>query len=503
METFLLIVALAVAATAYWPILHSYFFKDDLLCLFRLANDGVGALMAEPGGGHLALVRNGVFALFHWLFGLRAEWYFASVLATHLLNVALLFVVLRRLTGSAWLACAAAALWGACPVLEGALGWYAVYGQVLGATCLLAVLVSLAGYVRARRMTDGWTAAGWLAALVVGAACFGTGIAAAVVFPVVAILVGGRRGFSGPARRVLYAIPLAVAVVFAAKVVQERFAAPDLPVEAILLGGMAVSIPAVLAMTGHLVGTGAVALLTGGPFGGLEYPHLGAIVVLIAAALLVGGAGVRCRREERRVLAAWLVLAVATYGIVAAGRALLFRAFGFSLVQAAAEPRYHYAATVPITMVLAMAIRQFATGRLRVVVASVVVTLAAAGAVRSSQRIDLHEEARREVGRALEELQAAAARVPPGGVVVIQNHPLQSTGVMMRLAEGVPFPGLLGVFVIFFPDDAIDGRPVRFAVLPGSPAHAIRTGRTPHLVLAPLATRRRGDGTPHTPGTAA
>jgi hypothetical protein len=43
------------------------------------------------------------------------------------------------------LAVLAAAVWGINPINEGALGWYAVYGQVLATTCILIILVRFAG----------------------------------------------------------------------------------------------------------------------------------------------------------------------------------------------------------------------------------------------------------------------------------------------------------------------------------------------------------------------
>ena len=53
------------------------------------------------------------------------------MLLTHAVNVLLLERAIRGFTGDLVLSCVGAVLWGTCPVLEGALGWYSAYGQVL------------------------------------------------------------------------------------------------------------------------------------------------------------------------------------------------------------------------------------------------------------------------------------------------------------------------------------------------------------------------------------
>src|SRR5262249_62288224 len=81
---------------------------------------------------------------------MQPEPYFWIVLLTHLLNVWLLFRVLRNVTGSLALGCFGATLWGTSPAQVGTLGWYSVYGQVLVATVLLVVLGGVTARAAAR-----------------------------------------------------------------------------------------------------------------------------------------------------------------------------------------------------------------------------------------------------------------------------------------------------------------------------------------------------------------
>src|SRR5262245_33602099 len=128
----LALVAALVAVAASAPLLRVYFCTDDFEHLYRFANYGPTlAVLAAPHGGHLCLVRNPVFAFNYALFGMHAAWFFATVLVTHVANVLLLFAFVRRVTGSASLACFGAVMFAVSPANAGTLGWYSVYGHAL------------------------------------------------------------------------------------------------------------------------------------------------------------------------------------------------------------------------------------------------------------------------------------------------------------------------------------------------------------------------------------
>jgi hypothetical protein len=139
-----LLIAVAASAAAYAPITANYFHSDDFLILQGLVNRPFLRFVLEPGAGHVYVGRNLLYWMFWSAFGPEPAYHLAAVLLTHLLNVALLYGVVRRLTGSARLACFGATLWGIAPAHEGSLGWYAVYGHVLVATLLLVVLGGMA-----------------------------------------------------------------------------------------------------------------------------------------------------------------------------------------------------------------------------------------------------------------------------------------------------------------------------------------------------------------------
>src|SRR5262245_14058488 len=99
------LVATLGALLAAAPVLLVYVHDDHLLHLCQIANFGPLEFITTPNAGHMYLVRNSVFFLNFWVFGMHAGAYLAGLVATHVANVLLLFLLVRRLTGSARIAC--------------------------------------------------------------------------------------------------------------------------------------------------------------------------------------------------------------------------------------------------------------------------------------------------------------------------------------------------------------------------------------------------------------
>jgi hypothetical protein len=169
----------ACALFAWAPLLDNYFKGDDFVHLYDLATKPFLRLLVLPYAGHVYTVRNTVFDVMFRLFGTDPRPYFWSALLTHALNALLLYGAIRRFAGSVVLACFGATLWATSPVLEEALGWYSVYGQVLCTAIMLGVLWSLGGKLTTGAVVSTRTALGWAALLFAGSTCFGTALALA------------------------------------------------------------------------------------------------------------------------------------------------------------------------------------------------------------------------------------------------------------------------------------------------------------------------------------
>jgi hypothetical protein len=489
MTRLLPLLPLALAAIVYAPVTRHYFFADDFLHLYRLANQPLVESIVEPFAGHLYLVRNAVFALLHSLFDVDPRGYFAAMLVTHLANVWLLYGVILVFTGSGLLACAGAALWGTAPVLAGVLGWYAVHGAALVATALLLFLRDLGRHARDGRGPGPGRIALWFLLLLAAATCWGTGIAVALVAPVVAWIVLPATPAARRAVVVLAALWVAVPLLYLADhwlwmrvyggrtgigFVLDQWRQPLAPAE-MLLG---------------LVGHGIAALHLGFLWPSGDAPSVAWWTAVGAYAASVVGVLVAGSAPCRRAVLALLLSVAATYGAIAAGRGNLYVLSGPTATpfSTGGNARYHYLGTMLLVVITCVAASAAASRpRLPAWVGwTLVGTLLAALAIvpfRRDWRMDDWSTQRRETAAVLGAIRQAALAQPPGSDVRIQNQPFAPVGMLVTPAD---FPGWAAAFVIFFPDDTVEGRRVHFVVSTPEELGAARDSRRmADLLVAP------------------
>src|SRR5690349_17892616 len=90
-ERVLLLVPVAVAAVVYAPVLRNYFVQDDFLNFYHIRNYGLVRFLLTVHGGHSLVTRNFIWWVLYELAGMRPQVFFATMLATHLAVVGLLF----------------------------------------------------------------------------------------------------------------------------------------------------------------------------------------------------------------------------------------------------------------------------------------------------------------------------------------------------------------------------------------------------------------------------
>ncbi len=167
------------------------------------------------------------------------------------------------------------------------------------------------------------------------------------------------------------------------------------------------------------------------------------------------------------MLLAFLVLALACYTSVAAARAMLFAGLPpRDLIRAfAAATRYHYLAQVSIAVIASLVLAEVGR-RLQwswttngLILGVWAVWALVGGALLSSPSdhfadfADRFARYRTLLAEIRERMVQEVREHPPGSTVCLRNQP-------MSLSAG--FPGSVGVFVLFYPDDEIEGRRVYF-----------------------------------------
>src|SRR5262245_37898448 len=94
-----------LAAVVFHPLIRNYFFADDFLHLYQIAEWSPLHFVLEPYAGHVYLIRNALFWTLARTVGPEPAPYFWLALLTHLLNVALLYRVVWVAFASDRLAC--------------------------------------------------------------------------------------------------------------------------------------------------------------------------------------------------------------------------------------------------------------------------------------------------------------------------------------------------------------------------------------------------------------
>lgn len=451
-------IGVPVALTAIFalPITRNYFFGDDLLTLYKIANEPLPQVLLAPYGGHVLIVRNAITAALYAAAGPEPYPYYVLAVLTHLVNVALLAILIRGLTGNAALACVGSAWWGTAPIIEGTIGWFAVYGHALATTILLAILLLL---LRAERKGRLSRAALLLAGigLWAGSTSFGIGLALVALMPLIAWLLLSAGAVR---RRAVAGFLVALVLVPLLYAGAQRLAfwlygrAPQMPAVAMLLRRVA----AIADLTGAMFAYGLEHLVLGPLASGRATPRWWLVGLLLAG---IAGATWSAAPRARRAMLAFALLALGTYGIIAAGRVQFY---GFKRLIVSAD-RYHYVAPLALTVLLCMALAQLAPRMARrpwlgrALFVGALVGLTASLAWRPP--INNFPWPRRQAAEALAAMHEIIRRAPPGADVYLANQPFRGVGpLVIRNPRG--FPGWAALFAIYHPANELEGRRVFF-----------------------------------------
>lgn len=455
-----ILVPVLLTAFIFWPITRNYFFGDDLLAVYETIHKSLLRLLVEPYGGHAMATRNLIYLLLYQLFGPNPGAYYLIVLLTHLLNVGLLFLIIRGLT-STRLACFGATLWGAASVNEGALGWYQAYGVVLAVTAQLWIVHRLVRIRRTGRLSR-LEVLSWGLLLVGASTCFGTGIAITVAMPGVAWLL---LPATSTRRRATIGLVLAAVCVAAGYFGFQQLARhlfPELP-RMNMLNAALVRWPTVLLVASLMMMHGLAGLLLG------PLAHLASVggwgewALSITAVVAAGTAFVVASADTRRLMLACLLPFGIGYLMIAAGRAAFWAAAGQKLIM---QEHYHY--TAPLSLAILTALILADRGRrwrLSAATANIILALwlmtFAAVQLTAGRPIDHHDRERELADKDLAQIEAVVLSQPVGSDVYIRNRLFSGVGPFV-IKNPRNFPGIAGLFAVYYPDQLLGGRRVFF-----------------------------------------
>jgi hypothetical protein len=471
--SFPLLAALLITAVVHWPLLDYSFVNDDYIHLYRVSLDSFPQFLLRTHGGHLLGVWRGIFWVYDAAFGLRTELWFGAVIATHLVNVALLYGSLRCLTGRATLAGGISALWGVSPLAHGTLSWLSVYPNVLLTTWVLWTLYEVVRVARRELDPSPVTALRWLLLMLAAANSFGIGLGIALAFPFVcSLLVSGsemRGKLLLPIFALLVVVPIEFGVVGGSSAGSDMAGLSDwlfsssriwlvhiIPSFARLVGyGVSsASVGPLLALDPH-----ADHMLVVGPLAGMSLEIsqfiIGALALAVLGALAV--LFIRADSRTRREVAAFALLVLASYGPVAVGR--------WWQPLAWVQPRYHYLGSALVWLAICPLLGALPQVSLRLrrrltAVALVWIGLATFWSFQAVSDFawgDSQVE-RRRFTVASDRIEKEILAVAPGDTAYVPNRNFR----VIPQNSKEQFPGWAGLFVILHPENEFRGRYVRF-----------------------------------------
>jgi hypothetical protein len=451
-----------------------YFLADDFLHLYQIANDGPAAFIITPHGGHLYVTRNAVFYATTLLFGPRPQFFYWTGFLLHLCNVYLLARTTYLLTASYSLALFAASLWGSSPCALSTLGWYSTFGNELVTAALLIILRDAMASVAGNGEPTPIRRTIWCTLALVGATSWGTGIGLALALPAALWMLGVRcRSRFGPMPLVSLLAVVPMLYVVLNWVYRMSSDAP-------MFGSSLTSLLAqahgatILRYLGLLIALGLTRLVLGFAF----VPSLNVwawysvCAVLILALLAVAGSG---PRRVRGQIGALTVLLVGCYGAIAVGRGGIFANLSPEVFVGASY--YHYSGQVLLTLLLCVVLARLPgfpawAGRTGLVASYGLLLVLWLG---FAPPIDQHDSARRETEATLGAIRERIDAEPRGHAVYIENRVFEPLPFPQQM-----FPGWAGVFIIFHPENTVDGRPVYFversSTIPTHLSYGRRTG---------------------------
>jgi hypothetical protein len=477
---------LVLAAVVYYPVTGAYFFADDFLNLYHIANRPLVEYLVTPNGGHILVTRNAIFFLTAKLFGAQPAPYYWSALLTHLLNVWLLYRLVRLLTGRPALASFGACLWGISPSVEGTIGWYSVYGHALVAVALLIILHQAVERAAQGTPPSLGTRVVWYGLALGAATSFGTGTGIALVLPAALWLLGfpsTRRRRAVPLLTLVVTVPVLYALLMWAYETLAQTQVFGLRHTQLLLAHWE-TIPRYL---GHFIALGFTRLVLGFAFRpslpmSVWYGLSAGLLVVVLLALRTAP------RRMSRPLLACVVLLLGCYGTVAAGRSYYLSTLSPEFLVLLS--RYHYVGELLLCLILCLALHSLLPSPPRWAGRALLAAwygLAFGAWLRWAPAIDQHEQARNDTREALTAIRAAIEARAPGETVYIDNRRFESLPL-----PALWFPGWAAVFTIFHPDNSVEGRRVYFVERrPAVRARMADGRRTAALVVAPAEAGKR------------
>ena len=475
-ERLMLAISITVVLIANIHVLSSFFWRDDFLHFYQIANWNPLEFIFFPYGGHVFIFKHTIFYSMFKLFGVNSVVYFTTVLLTHLGCAYLLFKIIHLLTGKPSLAAAGTMIWGICPVNYGTMNIYCTYGQVLVGFFFLLFLYDLLRIEKRNLFFSLGIAVRWSIYLILMATSFGTGLAIGCLVPLIIVIILWKTDKKWEMAAAMLPVIAVILVLFIFKDSIYHYFSGEVYHSTFFAPGVALRYcEVILEMFFRMCAFGIytmaafpVFIMTYSPSWTPPYPML-AFFISIFVVILFLVAFFHSRNHKRH----YLVLSIMFLGLIgltAYGRTLAYQAFGISVSSASMTFRYYYVLFIPIVLILSLMVKELLDSYPKistVVVAFIFISIATSiyPSMNLAKVIDPMQhyyapKERKLYYETIADIKKTIRSYPAGNSVFINNK--MNDQISIFLPSDTDFPGKAAIFAIRYPNNTVEGRRVYF-----------------------------------------
>ncbi len=469
-ERLMLIISLAAVLIVNYQLLFSFFFADDFLIFYQISNWNPLEFIFSNIGGHLYIFRNLIFYCMFKLFGLNSVVYFSTVLLTHMSSAYLLYKIIHLVTDKPSLAAAGMMIWGICPVNNGALGWYAVYGHVLVGFFFLLCLYDLLRIEKEKILFSMSLVIRWSIYFFLMATSFGNGLALVCLSPMAIAIILWKNDQKWKMAASMLPVIAVILLLFIFKNSLYYYFSEEIHTIKTVDASVALSHYKIIFEWFIRMCTYSIYCLAAFPmlffFSTTEYPAA-AIFISIPVVILFIVLFLRTK-EYRRHYAALSLFFLGLTGLTAYGRAPLYQIFNVPISMASLTPRYFYVVLMIVVIMLTLMADELLDifpkiKKIVIPVVFIVIGISIYPSINLAQKINLpnikvHEK--KLYFDTITDIEKTIRAYPEGSFVFIENK-MNDHFFIIRSSD-TDFPGKAAVFSIQYPNNTVEGRRVYF-----------------------------------------
>ncbi|PKN89106.1 MAG: hypothetical protein CVU51_01860 [Deltaproteobacteria bacterium HGW-Deltaproteobacteria-1] len=474
-QQLILIVALAVVLTVNYQLLFTFFWRDDFLHFYQIANWNPLEFIFLPYGNQFFPFRQLIYYCLFKLFGVNSVVYFSIVLLTHVGSTYILYKIIHLLTGKPLLAAAGTMIWAIHPGNYASLAYFPAYGQNLTGFLFLLFLYDLIRIEKDKISLSTITTIRWSIYIIIMATSYGTGLAIACLSPIIIIMILWENGKKWKTAASMLPIIVVILLLFFFKdSIYYYFSGEVYNSTPVALSVALNNYKIILEMFIRMCAYGIycmvafpILVLTYNPSGTPQYPLIAFFISIPVVILFI--VMFSRSKEYKRHYAVLSILFLGLIGLHAYGRATLYQSFGFPINVASMTFRYYYFIFLLVTLILSLMADELddiypKIAKVTVPFVFIIIAISIYPSINLAKIIDVMAAAsvneRKLYYETIADIEKTLRAYPTGSSVFIDNTMKNHFSIF--LPSSTDFPGKAAVFAIGYPNNTTEGRRVYF-----------------------------------------